>query len=78
VLDASFISDIDASPELVLRLIIDGLHERNIELRVAPATVELRDRLVAVDLHTVIGRHHFHGTVTAAVTACTRPTDTTA
>jgi SulP family sulfate permease len=77
VLDASFISDIDASAEVALREIIDGLRQRNIELHLARAAVELRDRLAAVDLDTAIGPHHFHGTVTAAVAACTRPTDTT-
>ncbi|TQM64668.1 high affinity sulfate transporter 1 [Humibacillus xanthopallidus] len=71
ILDASFISDIDASAEVALREIIDGLRERNIELHLARVTVELRDRLAAVDLETVIGLDHFHGTVTAAVDACT-------
>ena len=70
VLDASFISDIDASAEVALREVLDGLHERNIELHVARATVELRDRLTAVDLDAAIGTDHFHGTVTAAVAAC--------
>ena len=42
VLDASFISDIDASTEVALREVIGGLGERNIELHVARATVELR------------------------------------
>ena len=70
VLDASFISDIDASAEVALREVLDGLHERNIELHVARATVELRDRLTAVDLDDAIGTDHFHGTVTAAVDAC--------
>ena len=70
VLDASFISDIDASAEVALREVLDGLHERNIELHLARATVELRDRLTAVDLVDAIGTDHFHGTVTAAVDAC--------
>ena len=38
VLDASSISDIDASAEVALREVIDGLRERNIELHVARAT----------------------------------------
>ena len=70
VLDASFISDIDASAEVALREVLDGLRERNIELHLARATVELRDRLTAVDLDDAIGTDHFHGTVTAAVDAC--------
>jgi sulfate permease, SulP family len=44
VLDASFISDIDASTEVALREVIGGLGERNIELDVARASVELRPR----------------------------------
>jgi MFS superfamily sulfate permease-like transporter len=71
VLDASFISDVDASAEVALREVLDGLRVRNIELHLARATVELRDRLAAVDLDTAIGADHFHGTVTAAVEACT-------
>jgi sulfate permease, SulP family len=43
VLDASFISDIDASTEVALREVIGGLGERNIELHVARATVEAAD-----------------------------------
>ena len=78
VLDASFISDIDASAEVALREVLDGLHERNIELHVARATVELRDRLTAVDLDAAIGADHFHGTVTAAVDACREGTGTAA
>ena len=70
VLDASFISDIDASAEVALREVLDGLRERNIELHVARATVELLERLTAVDLDAAIGTDHFHGTVTAAVEAC--------
>ncbi|WP_345201632.1 SulP family inorganic anion transporter [Fodinibacter luteus] len=77
VLDASFISDIDASAEVALREVIDGLHERNIELHLARATVELRDRLTAVDLDDAIGNDHFHGTVTAAVDACRTVPDST-
>ena len=38
VLDGSFISDIDASAEVALREVIDGLRERNIELHVARAS----------------------------------------
>ena len=77
VLDASFISDIDASAEVALREVLDGLHERNIELHLARATVELRARLAAVDLTDAIGTDHFHATVTAAVDACTPATGTT-
>ena len=50
VLDASFVSDVDASAEAALREVVDGLRERNIELHLARATVELRDRLAAVGL----------------------------
>ena len=67
---ASFISDIDASAEEALREVIDGLRERNIELHLARATLELRERLDAVGLVDTIGTDHFHGTVTAAVDAC--------
>ncbi len=45
VLDASFISDIDASAEVALREVIEGLRERNIELHVARAALELRQQL---------------------------------
>ncbi len=70
VFDSSFISDIDASAEEALREVIDGLAERNIELHLARATFELRERLDAVGLVETIGTDHFHGTVTAAVAAC--------
>lgn len=69
VLDASFISDIDASAEVAVREVIDGLRERNIELHVARATVELRQLLDEVELSDAIGADHFHGTVAAAVEA---------
>src|SRR6476661_1089645 len=71
VLDGSFISDLDASAEVALREVLDGLRERNIELHVARAAQELRDRLDSVGLVAAIGADHFHGTVTAAVDACT-------
>jgi len=71
VLDGSFISDLDASAEVALREVLDGLRERNIELHVARAAQELRDRLDSVGLVEAIGADHFHGTVTAAVQACT-------
>ena len=77
VLDGSFISDIDASAEVALREVIDGLRERNIELHVARAALELRERLDAVGLVETIGADHFHGTVTAAVDACRPSADTT-
>ena len=77
MLDGSFISDIDASAEVALREVLDGLHERNIELHLARATVELLDRLAAVDLTDAIGTGYFHGTVTAAVDACIPATGTT-
>jgi high affinity sulfate transporter 1 len=76
VLDASFISDIDASTEVALREVIDGLGERNIELHIARATVELRGRLNEVGLTDVIGADHFHSTVSAAVDACRLPPGT--
>ena len=55
---------------------IDGLRERNIELHLARATLELRERLDSVGLVETIGADHFHGTVTAAVEACRRAADT--
>ena len=70
ILDASFISDIDASAEVAMREVIGGLRDRNIELHLARATVELRQRLDEVGLTDAIGADHFHGTVTAAVDAC--------
>ncbi len=76
VLDGSFISDIDASAEVALREVIDGLRERNIELHVARAALELRRDLDSVGLAEAIGADHFHGTVTAAVDACRRSADT--
>lgn len=69
VLDASFISDIDASSEVALHEVVDGLSERNIELHVARATVDLRHPLEAVGLTELIGPANFHGTVSAAVEA---------
>jgi high affinity sulfate transporter 1 len=70
IVDASFISDIDASAEVALREVIDGLRARNIELHVARATVELQQRLDDVGLTAVIGADHVHATVTAATDAC--------
>ncbi len=70
IVDASFISDIDASAEVALREVIAGLRERNIELHVARATAELKQRFDAVGLTALIGADHFHGTVTAATDAC--------
>lgn len=70
ILDGSFISDIDATAEVALREVIDGLRDRNIELHIARATAELQQRFDAVGLTESIGHDHFHGTVTAAVDAC--------
>jgi sulfate permease, SulP family len=70
VLDASFISDIDASAEVALREVFDVLRERSIELHVARATVELRHRFDEVGLTELIGADRFHSTVEAAVEAC--------
>jgi MFS superfamily sulfate permease-like transporter len=70
VLDASSISDIDASAEVALREVISGLRDRNIELHVARATDELRRRFDDVGLTEEIGADHFHATVTAAVDGC--------
>jgi high affinity sulfate transporter 1 len=70
VLDASFISDIDASAEVALREVIAGLHARNIELHVARQAAELRSRFDEVGLTDEIGADRFHGTVAAAVSAC--------
>ena len=70
IVDASFISDIDASAEVALREVIAGLRERNIELHVARAAVELQQRFDDVGLTSVIGADHFHATVTAATDAC--------
>lgn len=67
ILDASFISDIDASAEGALREVVDGLLERNIELHVARAAVELRQRLDEVGLTELIGPDHFHATISSAV-----------
>jgi high affinity sulfate transporter 1 len=78
VLDASFISDIDASAEVALREVLDGLHQRNIELHIARAALELRERFDEVGLTEAIGADHFHGTVTAAVGASTGAPDSSA
>ena len=75
VLDASSISDVDASAEVALREVIDGLRGRNIEFRVARATAELRLHLDEVGLIAEIGADHLHDTVTAAVAACARWVD---
>jgi MFS superfamily sulfate permease-like transporter len=76
IVDASSISDIDASAQEALREVIGGLRQRNIRLRIARATTELRLELDAVGLTDVIGADHFHGTVTTAVDACRQPPDT--
>ena len=73
ILDASFISDVDASAEVALREVIAGLRERNIEFHIARATAELQARFDVVDLTDAIGADHFHATVTAAVDACRVP-----
>jgi high affinity sulfate transporter 1 len=70
VLDASFISDIDASAEVALREVVSGLRERNIELHVARATAELRRRLDEVRLTELIGADRLHSTIAAAVKSC--------
>ncbi len=73
ILDASFVSDIDASAEVAMREVIGGLRERNIEFHIARATAELRQRLDDVGLTVAIGADHFHATVTAAADACRLP-----
>jgi high affinity sulfate transporter 1 len=75
VMDASFISDLDASAEVALREVIDGLLQRNLELHVARASVELRHRFDEVGLTDTIGADHFHSTVKAAVETCRRSTE---
>jgi high affinity sulfate transporter 1 len=70
VLDASFISDIDASAEVALREVVEGLRERNIELHVARATAELRQRLEDVGLTELVGADHIHSTIAGAVERC--------
>ena len=76
ILDASSISDIDASAQEALREVIGGLRQRNIRLRIARATTELRLELDAVGLTDVVGADHFHGTITTAVDACRLPPNT--
>ena len=73
ILDASFVSDIDASAEVAVREVIGGLRERNIEFHIARATAELRQRLDDVGLTDAIGADHFHATVAAAADACRVP-----
>ena len=70
VLNVPATSDIDASAEVVFGEVLDGLHERSLELHVARATDELRARFDEVGLTEEIGPDHFHGTVAAAVMAC--------
>ncbi|WP_395656308.1 SulP family inorganic anion transporter [Nocardioides sp.] len=70
VLDASFVSDIDASAEVALREVVDVLREKGIELHVARAAMELRERFDEVGLTDLIGADSFHGTVEAAVEQC--------
>ncbi|HMR95053.1 MAG TPA: SulP family inorganic anion transporter [Microthrixaceae bacterium] len=70
VLDASFISDIDASAGAALREVLDGLADRNIELHIARASTELQHSLTAVGLVDDIGADHFHSTIDAAVEVC--------
>ena len=55
IVDASSISDIDASGQVALREVVGGLRERNISLSVARATVELRLQLDRVGLTEAIG-----------------------
>jgi high affinity sulfate transporter 1 len=70
ILDASFISDIDASAEVALREVVSGLRERNIELHVARASAELRHRLDDVRLTELIGADRMHSTIGTAVERC--------
>ncbi len=70
ILDASFISGIDATAAVALREVLSGLQARNIELEVARASSELMAQFADVGLVEDIGADHFHGTVTAAVEAC--------
>lgn len=71
-----YAADIDASAEVALREVLAGLHERNIELHVARAAVELRLQLDRVGRTDAIGAGHFHGTVAAVVEACRTSPDT--
>ena len=75
ILDASFISDIDSSAEVAIREVIEGLRTRNVELRVARAASELRERFDDVGLTELIGADRLHGTVVEAVDACRRVPD---
>jgi MFS superfamily sulfate permease-like transporter len=70
VLDASSISDIDASAGAALREVLDGLSDRNIELHVARASSELQHTMAEVGLVDAIGAGHFHSTIEAAVEVC--------
>ena len=73
VLDATMISGVDASAVGAVREVQAGLRGRNISFEVARATDELRAEFDATGLTEVIGPEHFHGTVSAAVQACTGP-----
>ena len=73
ILDASFISDIDASAGAALSEVIGGLRDRNIELHIARAAIELQHRFDAVGLTETIGVDHVHTTVEAAVESCGEP-----
>ena len=73
ILDATMISGIDASAVGAIHEVRTGLHSRNITFEVAHATDELREQFETTGLTGVIGAEHFHGTVLAAVEACTVP-----
>ena len=76
IVDASSISDIDASAEEALREVIGGLRQRNIRLPSPGPRRSCGWSLDEVGLTDVIGADHFHGTVTTAVDACRQPPDT--
>ena len=70
ILDASFISGIDATAAVAFREVLSGLRARNIELEVARASSELMVQFADVGLVEDIGADHFHATVGAAVERC--------
>jgi SulP family sulfate permease len=77
VLDTAGVPDMDTSAAAGLRELHDGLQARNVGLLIARAPEPLEAAMDRLGLLELIGRDHFHGTVTAAVesVAVQRPED---
>jgi SulP family sulfate permease len=71
--DASAISRIDASAVDAVAEVHAGCQARNITMKIAGATTELRQRFDETGPTDVVGADHFHPTVAASVEATSQP-----